>query len=397
MSNIISNKFIVTALSDGYTVTGELVSTRSLWQAISDGGNPLPDWESDTESDRPLLYPLLQSGGNVISPLTDVWKYNNETIVFNSTTGLSTNAGFAGYFKRITTNVPGTSPSVAVPALRIMKNLAATSTNEDNDTISLSGTVSINDATLPFDAMQTVTITKAGASSTVGELKLTDGKNTLNGDSDTVEIQAVLHSSAMNTANTNFHVEWWWNGSKQRETTGTGTVLSQNHKIQVSGAEVTDYIVVEARFLNLEGTQVAVAYVGIDDIGDVDQMQFAYTIYDMSGTAPTSIVLNNTTAATLKSGQAVLYGVWIGTKDDPLTQRTPSQWTYSATIYDASANNITNTSDSSKQIAQPVRQASFVVGTTTLSYVATMTLTFPKVVANGGTVSVIIQATSSQS
>jgi len=396
MSNIISNKFIVTALSDGYTVTGELVATRSLWQAIDNGGNPLPDWESSPESERPLLYPLLQSGGSVISPLTDVWKYNNETITFNSSTGLSTNAGFAGYFKRITTSVPGTSPSVSVPALRIMKNLAATSTNEDNDTISLSGTVNINDATLPFDAMQTVTISKAGASSAVGELRLTDGKSTLNGDNDTVEIQAVLHSNTINTANTNFHVEWWWNGSKQRETTGTGTTLSQNHKIQVTGAEVTDYVVIEARFIDLGGTQIAVAYVGIDDIGDVDQMQFAYTIYELSGTVPTSVVQNNTTAATLKSGQGVLYGVWIGTKDDPLTQRTPSQWTYSATIYDASAVDITSTSDTSKQISQPTRQTSFVVGTTTLSYVATMTLTFPKVVVNGGTVSVIIQATSSQ-
>jgi hypothetical protein len=386
---------MVSALADGQTVTGELVATRSLWQALDDGGNPIPNWESDSESNRPLVYPLIQSGGSVLSPTSTTWKYNNEVITWNDSTGLSTNAGFPGVFKKITYQIPGTSPAVSVTAVRIMKNLASQSTNEDSDTISVSGTVTINDTELPFESMQTVRITKAGASATVGELILTNGKSNLNGDADTVEIQARLHSSTIDTSLSNYKVEWWWNGSKQRETTGTGTALSQNHKIQVAGSEVEDYIVVEARFF-VNNNRVATAFVGIDDIGDINQMQFAYTIYETSGTAPTSIVQNNTTAAVLKAGQAVLYGAWIGTKTDPLDQNNQaSSWTYAAKIYAADGAEITNTSDTTKKINQPARQSSFVVGTTTLAYVATMTLDYTKIVANGGNVSVIIIATQS--
>jgi hypothetical protein len=385
----ISNRFIVTALTDGQSVTGELVATRSLWQAIDSGGNPIPNWAGEEEGKRPKLYPLLQTGGQVVAPKSVQWKYNNEVISFNPTTHLNTNDSFAGTFKE-TTYTP--SGGVSVPAIIIMKNLASSGGNEDNDTISISGTVSVNDTDLAFEAMQGVRITKAGESDSVGELILVDGHNQLDGDGDSVRIQALLHTSSSNAATGNYTVDWYLNGVKKTTTTGT----NDNHIITVTGAEVTDYVVVEARF-NVNSTQVATAFIGIDDIGDQDQMQMAYTVYATSGAVPGSIIQNNTTAAVLKPGQSVLYGFWIGKKDDPLDYSTG--WSYAIRAYSAdnklvgspTASEITDVSGD-RRIDQPTNNTSFNVGGTTIGNVGTMPISYGQCVNNGGQVSVFVYA-----
>ena len=385
----ISNRFVVTALQDGQSIQGELAVTRSLWQSVTDQGQPFPNWESDSEADRPLLYPLLMSGGTTIAPTTTSWYYNNELISFADQTGLSTNPAFAGVFKRTTYTLQS---GITVTALRIMKNLAS-STNDDSDTIAVSGTATVGDTTLSFDAMQTVRITKAAESSSVGELLFTNGKGTLSSDSDTVSIRAILHTTGGSASASTYRCEWWWNGAKQTETTGT----NDNHTITITGAQVTDYVMVECRFYR-DGVLEATAYIGVDDIADKEMMQFAYSIYS-GNTTPSSIVMNNTSAATLKMGQSVLYGIWIGSKDDPLTQpqTTGTYWTWSARIFAADGTEITSIADTGKKIDQPTNNPSFVVGSTTLHNVATMDVSYAKCVANGGQVSIHISATHTDS
>ena len=380
----ISNRFVVTALQDGRSIQGELSVTRSLWQSVTDQGVPTPNWEQEDEANRPLLYPFLMSGGTVISPTTTSWYYNNELISFADQTGLSTNTAFPGVFKRTTYTI---QTGVTVTALRIMKNLAS-STNEDSDTIAVSGTATVVDTTLSFDAMQTVRITKAAESPDVGELMFL-GKGKVYGDDDFVQIQAFLHTTGSETPPSNYRCEWWWNDVKQAETTGT----NDRHIITITGAQVTDYVVVQCRFYR-NGNQVAVAYIGVDDYSDTEMMQFAYSIYS-GNTPPSSIVMNNTSAATLKMGQSVLYGVWIGSKDDPLTQPQTSgtYWTWSAKIFAADGTDITLISDTGRQIDGPTNNPSFVVGSTTLHNVATMNISYAKCIANGGQVSIHISAT----
>ena len=380
----ISNRFVVTALQDGRSIQGELSVTRSLWQSVTDQGVPTPNWEQEDEANRPLLYPFLMSGGTVISPTTTSWYYNNELISFADQTGLSTNTAFPGVFKRTTYTI---QTGVTVTALRIMKNLAS-STNEDSDTIAVSGTATVVDTTLSFDAMQTVRITKAAESPDVGELMFL-GKGKVYGDDDFVQIQAFLHTTGSETPPSNYRCEWWWNDVKQAETTGT----NDRHIITITGAQVTDYVVVQCRFYR-NGNQVAVAYIGVDDYSDTEMMQFAYSIYS-GNTTPSSIVMNNTSAATLKMGQSVLYGIWIGSKDDPLTQPQTSgtYWTWSAKIFAADGTEITSTADTGKKIDQPTNNTSFVVGSTTLHNVATMNISYAKCIANGGQVSIHISAT----
>jgi len=389
----ISNRFVVTALQDGQSIQGELAVTRSLWQSVTNQGEVFPNWESDTEETRPLLYPLIMSGGVVIAPTTTSWKYNNELITFADQTGLSTNDSFPGVFKRTTYQVQS---GITVTALRIMKNLAS-STNDDSDTITVSGTATVGDTTLSFDAMQTVRITKAAESSSVGELLFVNGKGTLSSDTDDVSIRAILHTTGGSADASTYRCEWWWNGAKQAETTGAGTGGNANHTITITGAQVTDYVMVECRFYRV-GVLEATAYIGVDDIADKEMMQFAYAIYT-GNTPPASVVMNNTSAATLKMGQSVLYGIWIGSKDDPLTQpqTTGTYWTWSARIFAADGTEITSIADTSKKIDQPTNNPSFVVGSTTLHNVATMDVSYAKCVANGGQVSIHISATHTES
>jgi len=389
----ISNRFVVTALQDGQSIQGELAVTRSLWQAVTDGGTVIPNWTTEDENIKPLLYPLIMSGGVVIAPTTTSWKYNNELITFADQTGLSTNDSFPGVFKRTTYQMPS---GITVTALRIMKNLAS-STNDDSDTITVSGTATVGDTTLSFDAMQTVRITKAAESADVGELLFIDGKGTLSSDTDEVSIRAILHTTGSSADASTYRCEWWWNEAKQAETTGTGTGGNANHTITITGAQVTDYVMVECRFYK-GGNPIAVAYIGVEDIADKEMMQFAYAIYT-GNTPPTSVVMNNTTAATLKMGQSVLYGVWIGSKDDPLTQphTTKDYWTWNAKIFAADGTDITQISDTGRKIDGPQAHDSFVVGSTTLNNVATMNISYAKCIVNGGQVSIHISATHTDS
>lgn len=383
MANI-SNKFIVTAMLDGQTVSGELVATRSLWQAIDNVGNIIPNWSTASESNKPTLYPLLQSGGSILAPKTITWRYNNEVIEFDASTNLSINSAFPGVFKSSTYTISG---SVVVPCLMIMENLAQKDVNEDNDTISMSGSVTVKDTDLTFEAIQMVHITRASSTANICELILVGGKNTLTSDTDTVQIQAIYHTTET-TSGQQYTTEWFWNDDTTPKRTTTGT---SGHIITIQGSDVEDYVVVKA-VVSVLGEQKAIAFIGIDDIGDINQMQFAYTIYQSDDTPPTSIIQNNTTAATLKSGQSVRYAVWIGTTEDPFNQLR-TDWTYSAKIYASDGTDITNTETVTKKIAQPVITPNLVVGTTTIAEDAcVMDVSFSQAVENGGQVSVIMQA-----
>lgn len=138
------------ATSDGSTLAGTLrVDGMPLIQRYTEGTSRYsPDFESANvvESDKPTVYPVIrdQATGKVLIPNSYTWKYNDVPITFNSS-GLSTNSGMAGMFKRIdnynaTIDGKPLGTSSGLQALRVMKNLAS-ATNHDNDRITLDGTV----------------------------------------------------------------------------------------------------------------------------------------------------------------------------------------------------------------------------------------------------------------
>lgn len=148
--------FTIIALMDGTTINGTLrVEGTPLVQRYNKGTNAfIPNFETIAESSRPTVVLILRdiSDGNVLTPQTLEWRYNDLLLTFDSN-GLSTNAGMVGFFKKIDaypTNVGGTSYNL--PALRVMKNLVPIS-GYDNDRITVSGTIEVSGTSVGFNAI----------------------------------------------------------------------------------------------------------------------------------------------------------------------------------------------------------------------------------------------------
>lgn len=148
--------FTIIALMDGTTINGTLrVEGTPLVQRYNKGTNAfIPNFETIAESSRPTVVLVLRdiSDGNVLTPQTLEWRYNDLLLTFDSN-GLSTNAGMVGFFKKIDacpTNVGGTSYNL--PALRVMKNLVPIS-GYDNDRITVSGTIEVSGTSVGFNAI----------------------------------------------------------------------------------------------------------------------------------------------------------------------------------------------------------------------------------------------------
>lgn len=148
--------FTLIALMDGTTINGTLrVEGTPLVQRYNKGTNVfIPDFEALAENNRPTVVVILRdiSDGSVLVPNTIEFRYNDLLLTFGSN-GLSTNAGMAGFFKKVdaySTTIGG--DTYKVPALRVMKNLVPIS-NYDNDRITVSGTVEISGSSIAFNAL----------------------------------------------------------------------------------------------------------------------------------------------------------------------------------------------------------------------------------------------------
>lgn len=95
--------FTIIALMDGTTINGTLrVEGTPLVQRYNKGTNAfIPNFETIAESSRPTVVLVLRdiSDGNVLTPQTLEWRYNDLLLTFDSN-GLSTNAGMVGFFKK---------------------------------------------------------------------------------------------------------------------------------------------------------------------------------------------------------------------------------------------------------------------------------------------------------
>lgn len=388
----ISNKFIVTALQDGQTVTGSMSVSRSLWQAINKNtGDVMPNWYNASvpldSSTRPCLTPVLMSGGTQITNTTINWKYNGVAMTFNNQNGTNdAPAAVAGKFYK------------KELSLFIVDNIASI-TNDDSDVITAYGTATVGDSQLSWECAETIRITEAGSSSTIGELVFTQqGKSYLISDSDSLTIQALLHDNTGDVAMTDYQVKWYLNNSSTVWQTTTNT---ESHTVTLTGDDqsgVLDNTAVTAYFFKkksdntgYETDSCAMAIAFVDDLSDEEVMQFAYAVHQAS-VSPTQTFLNNTTAATIKTGQAVTYGIWIGKKTDPTDEITG--WTFTITFYKANQDTVSG-------IGTPVTGSFNVAADGSTSVTITggirSTLTYQNVVDNGGTVTGIVTATKSTS
>lgn len=296
MSNI-SNRFYVTALEDGTTLHGNLLSNKSLTQAWS-GSAAVPDWT--TAANQPTIYLTLFHGDDVV-PETGLdnydWYYNGVKIVFSGS--VSTD----GKFQKTTYNYTYDGSSVSVPALKIIGNLASSS-NVDIDTISLSGSYNLSGASLTFNCDTQIRITSVTASGHIGIINFANNISAITDKGQQITMYGTLFDNNGNSIS-GFTTNWYL-GASTTPTSGTSITVdgtTYTNAYQVSEEDVVDHATVKCEFTS-DGNVVYTEYASIDDLQDPEYMYIQY-----NG--------GNGNAASLKKNQSVTFSIWIGTRDNP--------------------------------------------------------------------------------
>lgn len=322
----VSNRFYVTALEDGTTLHGNLVSAKPLVQAWN-GAAAVPDWT--VAANQPLIYLTLLSGGSSVAPDSDYdqWYYNGTLLTFGND-GKSTGT-YANMFEKTTE----TSGGQAMPALKIIANLAS-SANLDVDTIIYKGKCNLGGALVEFSCTTQVRISGITANGYLGLIDFQNGIADITEAGQTITPYAVLYDGEGNVVDrTKYTVAWTLDGVQKTGTTVTigGTTY---YALSVVESDVTDHAIVGCQFVLTEGNNnVYTAYAGIDDMQDPEFM------YIQNGTAANA--QSNGNAASLRTGETAYFTVWIGSRDNAAVRTGWETATYKVQLLDGDGTVIT--------------------------------------------------------
>ena len=316
----ISNRFYVTALEDGTTLHGNLVSDKSLTQAWN-GSAAVPSWENT--SDSPTIYLTLLSGATLVVPSTYKWYYNGTQVATDST------ASSDARFLKTTKSVTYGSQTETMPALKIIKNLANT-TNVDVDTITFEGEYTINGSGVSFSATAQIRISAITANGNLGVINFHNGISDITQVGQTITLYGVLYGGSTGTEVAGYTTKWYLNESS----TGTNGSTYDGHAnaFRVTESQVVDHATVRCEFY--KGSDLMyTAYASIDDMQDPEYMYIQY-----NG--------NNGNAASLRKGDTATFQIWVGTREDPSVlggASTPKYSTIKVKLLNGSGNTITAT------------------------------------------------------
>lgn len=228
--------FTLTALLDGTTINGYIrVDNIPLVQYyVSDTGGFTPDFESMSETSRPLLVPVLrdlQSGG-ILTPQTYKYYYNGVEITFDDS-NLSSNTNMVGYFKLLPNNsVAIGSTSSTLPCLRVMKNLVLLG-NYDNDRISFSGTVEIGGQSISFNELSTSVVIQEATGSTYS-VSISYDKDVLETENDSLTLTAHVYKGQDEIMDfSNFSFKWY-------KVTASDSLVGEARTLPVTRSMVDD-------------------------------------------------------------------------------------------------------------------------------------------------------------
>jgi hypothetical protein len=282
----ISNRFYITALEDGTTLHGNLAVEGSLSQAWN-GQAAVPDWT--VAANQPLIYLTLLSGGTLVAPSNDFkWLYNGVEI---------TNADTR--FQKTTKSVTYGSTTLAMPALKIVANLASSS-NVDVDLITFEGNYVISGTGISFTATAQIRISTISTGSSLGVINFHNGISDITTKGQVVVAYGMLYNPD-GTADNTVTTKWYLNDSST-PTAGT-TIQGHTNAYQVAEGQVVDHATIRCEFYK-GSTLLYTAYASVDDMQDPE---FMYVQYNG----------NNGNAASLRQGETASFQIWVGTRTDP--------------------------------------------------------------------------------
>jgi len=304
----VSNRFYITALQDGTTLHGNLVSKGGLTQAWT-GSGCVPDWT--VAANQPVIYLTLLSGATAVTPSSDfTWEYNGVEIVFGAD-----NKSTDGLFQKTTES--------GMPALKIINNLADAE-NTDVDTITFRGTYVDGSVPIAFASSIQVRITSMPANGYLGVIDFIGGVSNITEKGQTITAYGTLYNaSGTSVAATTM----WYLNDASTGTAGT-TISGKTNAYIISEGDITDHATLRCVFtLTEDGSQPATAYAFVDDMQDPEFM------YIQTGTSASSV--GNGNAASLRKGQDAHFKVWVGTRENAAVAAGWENATYKVQVLNA--------------------------------------------------------------
>ena len=311
----VSNRFYVEAIDDGTTLHGQLLSTKSLSQAWTNGNVAVPSWT--TPANQPTVYVDLMCGASKVTPDEGgTWYYNGNPIAWASSSATATSTD--GLFQKVNNYPNSTNPTAAI---KIIGNIAS-STNVNTDSLTYSGTYTLQGSPIGFSVSTLIKITGISSAGIFGFIEFV-GSNVVTEKNQNITMYARLFNAngeeLVAVSNSNpFSTTWKMNNTSKGAGTDVtiGGATYYNAK-QINESNITDNSVIECTFsytTMIDGVSTTLtykAYESIDDQTDYEQMYIQY-----SG--------GSDTAATLKPNGTITFDIWMGTQDDP---KVDTSWT----------------------------------------------------------------------
>jgi hypothetical protein len=305
--SIVTNKFFISAVDDGSTMTATLSKNMALSQSYSPNNGGV--WMPNFTTDSPILTPYILKGATRLQPTTQNWYCNGILLAFDTTTKKCTTPIYVNVFQLIT-------DANGYECLKIIDNLAKPG-NLDADSIMLEGTVEFNGAQVEFAVRETIMLTEVqgnGYSSTF----TFSPSNTITERGQTITITGKLYANGAEYTG-NYDCNWYLNDSSAVSATGKTLTLQE--------ANVVDYVVIKCEFIivGTERTKVLTSYTSVDDASDNDQMQVSCDIRGQ-GT-------NNGNSATLHADQIADIKFWMAYETNKAIGSNNKFTTYSVKLF----------------------------------------------------------------
>lgn len=190
MANLqVSGGVSINLLVNGDSLNTTLNSSAPLYQTFKRGTTDfVPNWATMTDTDRPIVFPRVYSvmEARTLIPTGVSWKYNGVAITFDENRVATAPDICAGKIKEIDHN--------GSKALRMIGNVAS-ETNNDSDTITFSGTVTVSGQQVIVSADITVLVEES--SNNLNRLFIVMTDDVIDGDETSLSMRAVLYKNGV--------------------------------------------------------------------------------------------------------------------------------------------------------------------------------------------------------
>jgi len=269
----ISGSISLTALLNGTTLNGHaaVINGPLVQRYNKTTSTYIPNFATMSDNAKPFVYAHINrtDTGAIMVPTAVTFAYNGVALSFDAN-GACTTTGYTTIFKKIVKSVTIGSNTYQMPSLVIIGNLYSSS-NTDNDIITINGTCEIAGKSLSFaEISQLVTIGETEGNqydlymSASGDTYLNDTNNSV-----VLTAHANLNGAQI-TDLSGYSIKWY------KITTGGDVLLGSGQTVTIGVGDVDSQMNIRCDILTSNAV-VASAYGTVYDASDPLEMQFAVT------------------------------------------------------------------------------------------------------------------------